>query len=75
MTIAEQLIQRGREESAEALRKAEIEKQQAVDKIESERHQIALNFLRSGLPIDFVAENTQVAIEQLEQLLQQDQQH
>lgn len=58
MTIAEQLIQRGRDESAEALRQAETEK-----------HRIALNFLHSGLSIEFVAQNTQIDIETLKKLL------
>ena len=68
MTIAEQLIQRGREESAEALRLAQAEKQQA----QAEKHQIALNLLNSGLDIDFVSKNTHIDVETLNRLLEED---
>ena len=68
MTIAEQLIQRGREESAEALRQAQIEKQQA----QAEKHQIALNFLKNGLDVEFVSKNTHIDVETLNRLLEED---
>ena len=61
MTIAEQLIQRGREKSAEALRQAQAEK-----------HQIPLNLLNSGLDIEFVSKNTHIDVDTLNRLREED---
>lgn len=77
MTIAEQLIQRGREETAQAmqhaLQQAQAEKQQAQaekQQAQAEKQQIALNLLRNGLDIEFVSQNTKIDVKTLEGLLE-----